>query len=152
MRFDARRLISFTALVTRVFLATFAIGTVLSLSVPAALAGSSPSVAHFSPQGTVKQVRQVKARFSEPMVPLGDPRDTTAPFEIDCPAKGAGRWIDSRNWSYDFEHDLPAAVRCTFNLCAGLKSLAGNTFSDHRAFNFNTGGPSIVDQRPWSGS
>ena len=107
---------------------------------------------HFSPQGTVKQVRQVTARFSEPMVPLGDPRDTTAPFEIDCPAHGAGRWIDSRNWSYDFDHDLPAGVRCTFKLRAGLKSLAGNGFSDLRAFNFDTGGPSIVDQRPWSDS
>ena len=57
------------------------------------------------------------------MVPLGDPRDTTAPFEIDCPARGAGRWIDSRNWSYDFDHDLPAGVRCTFKLRAGLKSI-----------------------------
>ena len=92
------------------------------------------------------------ARFSEPMVPLGDPRDTTAPFEIDCPAKGAGRWIDSRNWSYDFDQDLPAGMRCTFKLRAGLKSLAGNAFSDLRAFNFDTGGPSIVDQRPWSES
>jgi uncharacterized protein YfaS (alpha-2-macroglobulin family) len=117
-----------------------------------AVGGGPPSVVHFSPRGTVKQVRQVTARFSEPMVPLGDPRDTTAPFEIDCPAKGAGRWIDSRNWSYDFEHDLPAGLRCTFRLRAGLKSLAGNAFSDLRVFDFDTGGPSIVDQRPWSGS
>jgi len=109
-------------------------------------------VTRFSPQGTVKQVRQVTARFSEPMVPLGDPRDTTAPFVIDCPAKGAGRWIDSRNWSYDFDHDLPAGVRCTFKLRAGLKSLVGNAFSDLRAFNVDTDGPSIVDQRPWSES
>src|SRR5260370_23845092 len=86
------------------------------------------------------------------MVPLGDPRDTKARYEIDCPAKGAGRWIDSRNWSYDFEHDLPAGLRCTFKLRAGLKSLAGNAFSSLSAFNFVTGGPSIVDQRPWSDS
>lgn len=121
-------------------------------SVPAAVAGESPSVVRFSPKGTVKQVRQVTARFSESMVPLGDPRDTTAPFEIDCPEHGAGRWIDSRNWSYDFDHDLPAGVRCTFKLRVGLKSLAGKSFSDLRAFNFDTGGPSIVDQRPWSES
>ena len=123
-----------------------------AVEISSAVAGESPSVTHFSPQGTVKQVRQVTARFSEPIVPLGDPRDTTAPFEIDCPAKGAGRWIDSRNWSYDFEHDLPAGLRCSFKLRAGLKSLAGNAFSDLRAFNFDTGGPSIVDQRPWSDS
>ena len=103
----------------------------------------------FSPQGTVKQVRQVTARFSEPMVPLGDPRDTTSPFVIDCPAHGAARWIDSRNWSYDFDQDLPAGLRCSFKLRGGLKSLAGKAFTDLRAFNFDTGGPSIVDQRPW---
>jgi alpha-2-macroglobulin len=129
----------------------FTIAAVALFRVPLAVGAGSPSVTHFSPQGTVKQVRQVTARFSEPMVPLGDPRDTTAPFEIDCPAKGAGRWIDSRNWSYDFEHDLPAGLRCSFKLRAGLKSLAGNAFSDLRAFDFDTGGPSIVDQRPWSG-
>jgi alpha-2-macroglobulin len=129
----------------------FTIAAVALFRVPLAVGAGSPSVVHFSPQGTVKQVRQVTARFSEPMVPLGDPRDTTAPFVIDCPAKGAGRWIDSRNWSYDFEHDLPAGLRCSFKLRAGLKSLAGNAFSDLRAFDFDTGGPSIVDQRPWSG-
>jgi len=83
------------------------------------------------------------------MVPLGDPRDTTSPFVIDCPAHGAARWIDSRNWSYDFDQDLSAGLRCSFKLREGLKSLAGKTFTDQRAFNFDTGGPSIVDQRPW---
>ena len=92
------------------------------------------------------------AHFSEPMVPLGDPRDTTAPFEIDCQAHGAARWIDSRNWSYDFDRDLPAGLRCSFKLRAGLKSLAGKAFTDLRVFNFDTGGPSIVDQRPWADS
>jgi alpha-2-macroglobulin len=106
-------------------------------------------VARFSPQGSVKEVRQVTARFSEPMVALGDPRDTLAPFDIVCSAHGAGRWIDSRNWSYDFDHDLPAGMRCTFRLRAGLKTLAGNGFPDRSTFNFDTGGPSIVDQRPW---
>src|SRR3984957_14195117 len=85
-----------------------------------AVGGGSPSVVPFSPQGTVKEVRQVTARFSEPMVPLGDPRDTTSPFEIDCPAKGAGRWINSRNWSYDFDHDLAAGLRCSFKPRPGL--------------------------------
>ncbi len=109
-------------------------------------------MARFSPTGTVTPVRQVTARFSEPMVALGDPRDTTAPFVIDCPAHGAARWIDSRNWSYDFDNDLPAGLRCSFKLRAGLKSLAGKAFADLRAFNFDTGGPSIQDQRPWADS
>ena len=41
-------------------------------------------VEHFWPQGYVKAVRQVTARFSAPMVALGDPR-LDDPFTIDCP-------------------------------------------------------------------
>jgi len=52
----------------------------------AALAGDA-AVNLFSPQGTVKGVRQVTARFSEPMVPFGDPR-IADPFDIVCPDKG----------------------------------------------------------------
>ncbi|HYL60006.1 MAG TPA: MG2 domain-containing protein, partial [Candidatus Acidoferrales bacterium] len=121
----------------------------------ASLAASSrggdvaPTLVRFSPVGTVKQVRQVTARFSEPMVALGDPRDTTAPFLIDCPAHGAARWIDSRSWSFDFDRDLPAGLRCTFTLRPGLKSLVGNAFVPGVANSFNTGGPAIVEQRPW---
>ena len=39
------------------------------------LAGPAPAaeVTRFSPQGTVKQVRQASAAFSEPMVAFGDP-------------------------------------------------------------------------------
>ena len=48
-----------------------------------AAAGQSPEpqVSAFSPQGTVKQVRQAQAHFSVPMVPLGDPR-LTDPFDV----------------------------------------------------------------------
>ncbi len=122
------------------------------LRATASAAAAPPSVTRFSPRGTVKQVRQITARFSEPMVPLGDPRDTSMPFEIDCPAHGAPRWIDSRNWSFDFDHDLPAGMRCNFKLRAGLKALAGNGFSSTPIFSFDTGGPSISETRPWSGT
>jgi hypothetical protein len=65
---------------------------------PAQDAGG-PRVAAFSPQGTVKGVRQVTARFSEPMVPLGDPREARDPFEVSCPEPGTARWADSRHTS-----------------------------------------------------
>ena len=39
-----------------------------------AFAEDGASVEMFSPQGTVKGVRQVSVRFSEQMVPFGDPR------------------------------------------------------------------------------
>ena len=43
----------------------------------------------FGPRGEVKSVRQVTARFSEPMVAFGDPR-LPSPFDIQCAAKGSG--------------------------------------------------------------
>src|SRR5947208_16950819 len=70
----------------------------------------------FSPQGVVKQIRQVRVRFSEAMVPLGDLRAAVEPFEISCPEKGRGRGVDSRNCSYDFELDWPPGVRGTFRV------------------------------------
>src|SRR5713101_4974340 len=112
---------------------------------------ATPSVLNFSPQGSVKQVRQVTARFSEPMVPLGDPRASLLPFEIECDAKGAARWIVSFTWSYDFAQDLQAGVRCRFKLRGGFKTLSGASFATTPTFEFDTGGPSIVEARPWAG-
>ena len=124
----------------------------------AARADSPPATVTFSPQGTIKNVRQVVARFSQPMVPLGDPRVTQSPFQIDCPQQGTARWhgtarwIDSRQWSYDFDHDLPAGVRCTFTLVPGLKTLKGAAVESHPPFVFDTGGPAVIETRPWMGS
>jgi len=114
----------------------------------AAAAPTSPRIAQFSPQGTVQQVRQVTARFSAPMVPFGAPRDVAAPFEIECAEPGTGRWVDSRTWAYDFARDLPGGLRCTFQLRAGVKSLAGKAVTGERRFAFSTGGPTIQSSRP----
>ena len=116
---------------------------------------ASPTVT-FAPQGTVKNVRQAVARFSQPMVPMGDPRVTQSPFQVDCPHgtaqwHGTPRWIDSRQWSYDFDQDLPAGVRCTFTLAPGLKTLKGVAVESHPPFSFDTGGPAVIETRPWMG-
>jgi alpha-2-macroglobulin len=105
----------------------------------------------FSPQGTVKRVRQVRVQFSEPMVPFGDPR-VSDPFNISCTEKGTGRWADPSNWAFDFDQDLPAGVRCEFRIRDELKSLAGNSITGQRVFRFSTGGPSITNSRPYQGS
>lgn len=109
-----------------------------------------PRVEVFSPRGTVKDVRQVAVRFAEPMVALGDPR-RPAPFTVDCPAPGAGRWADARNWVYDFERDLPAGVACRFTLKPGLRTLAGAALAGERDFGFDTGGPAIRASLPEQG-
>jgi len=100
----------------------------------------------------VKKVRQATARFSEPMVPLGDPRGAIAPFEIDCPEPGTARWVDSRTWVYDFSRDLPGGVRCRFQLRSGLTSLAGNAVAGQQTFSFSTGGPAIQSSEPFEGT
>lgn len=107
-------------------------------------------VEFFSPQGTSKNVRQVTARFSEPMTTFGDPRNES-PFDINCPEKGSGRWADVKNWVFDFDHGLPAGVACSFKLRDGLKALAGSAVVGERLFSFSTGGPSIVSSRPGNG-
>ena len=117
-----------------------------------AFAEESARVEIFSPQGTVKGVRQVTVRFSEQMVPFGDPRGLTEPFDIDCPEKGTSRWADGKNWVYDFDKDLPAGIRCEFRMKPGLKSLSGKEMSGQKVFSFSTGGPSIKASIPNEGT
>ncbi|HYP66625.1 MAG TPA: hypothetical protein VEP67_00045, partial [Thiobacillaceae bacterium] len=104
----------------------------------------------FFPQGEVKGIRQVSVRFTDEMVPLGDPR-LPEPFAIDCGAKGGGRWVDGRNWVYDFERDLPAGLRCAFTLKPGIKTLNGAALNA-QSFQFSTGGPAILASDPEEGN
>ena len=112
---------------------------------------SAQTVEFFAPQGEVKGVRQVSARFAAAMVPFGDPREVD-PFDIDCVEKGRGRWADMRNWVYDLDRDLPAGVRCTFTLKSGLTSLDGKPLAAGERFVFSTGGPAILRSLPWEGA
>jgi uncharacterized protein YfaS (alpha-2-macroglobulin family) len=118
----------------------------------AAAAADPPAgtVESFSPTGSHKDVRQVQARFSLPMVAFGDPR-LTDPFDVDCAAAGAGRWADPRNWVYDFEEDLPAGLACRFTLKPGARTLEGGPIAGQRAFRFDTGGPAIRRSFPAAG-
>lgn len=107
-------------------------------------------VENFTPQGQAKAVRQVTARFATPMTAFGDLRGPM-PFEVDCSAPGAGRWVDVRTWSYDFERDLPGASSCRFTLRAGLRDLAGQPLGGQRDFAFGTGGPAVLRAQPREG-
>src|SRR5574342_1020965 len=113
--------------------APVAVLLLLALVVPSP-AGAA-AITSFAPQGTVKRIRQVSARFSDPMVPLGDPR-AADPFDVACPEPGSGRWVDSREWVYDFARDLPAGLRCTFRLRAGLLTLGGAPVTGRQDFAF----------------
>jgi uncharacterized protein YfaS (alpha-2-macroglobulin family) len=106
----------------------------------------------FSPQGTAAQVRQVTARFSDPMVPFGDLRDVAPPFAIACAEPGTARWVDSRTWAYDFTRDLPAGIRCTFTARRDLQALDGTALGGRQEFSFSTGGPAIASSLPGEGT
>ena len=112
---------------------------------------AAPRVESFNPSGSVKDVRQVQVRFSEPMVAFGDPR-VPAPFDIDCPAAGTSHWIDTRNWALEFDADLPGGVRCRFTLKPGVQTVSGAALSGPWQFEFDTGGPAILVSEPGEGS
>jgi hypothetical protein len=86
------------------------------------------------------------------MVPFGDPRAARSPFDVACAEKGRARWIDSRNWSYDFARDLPAGIRCRFRLRADARTLSGQPLGGERDFELSTGGPAILRSVPYEGS
>jgi hypothetical protein len=138
-----------------IFVATLGVGIVNSVSATGSLpddpvAAVPVVVEFFSPEGYVKQVRQVTARFSAPMVKLGDPL-LADPFRVDCAASGQGRWADGRNWVYDFDSDLDAGLSCRFHLVPNLKAVSGTRVSGRSVFRFNTGGPAIRASLPADG-
>jgi uncharacterized protein YfaS (alpha-2-macroglobulin family) len=124
-----------------------------ALLLPLAARATPPAarVTRFSPQDVAKQVQQVAATFSEPMVAFGDPGRSLAPFRIDCPAQGSARWVDERSWVYDFAAPLPGGVRCRFDLVPGLETLAGGKVAGGPGFAFSTGGPAVLETNPWMG-
>ncbi len=122
----------------------------LAANLPAP-AAQSPGVELFSPQGTVKGVRQVSVRFTDQMIPFGDPRGQADPFDIACPGKGSSRWADGHSWIYDFNADLPAGLFCEFKMKPGLKTLAGGELTGQKVFSFSTGGPAILISKPYEG-
>lgn len=121
------------------------------VTVVGAARAESAEVRSFSPLGTVRDIRQVRATFSEAMVPVGQPEAPT-PFDIECPEHGKGRWIDPQNWIYDFDRDLPRGVNCTFRLRPSVRTLQGASLSGGGGFEFRTGEPALADMNPYEGS
>ena len=117
----------------------------------AGVAVQAATVERFSPQGEVRAVRQVAVRFSEDVVRFGDPK-APAPFAIECAEAGQGRWLDARNWVFDFGRDLGPGLRCAFRLKPDLRALAGGAVSGRSEFGFSTGGPAVLSTQPYQGA
>ncbi len=88
-------------------------------------------------------------RFSEPMVPLGDPR-ATPPIEMTCPVGGAGRWVDPQTFVHEFQSPLPGGITCKAELRANLASARGVAVTGTSSFAIDTGGPSARAVLPGS--
>ncbi|EKQ81828.1 MG2 domain-containing protein [Leptospira kirschneri] len=106
----------------------------------------------FSPTGEVKKPSQIRARFSESMIPLGNPKFSLFPFEIRCPLQGAQRWVDDKNWVLEFPELLPGGIECTFET-KKVKSVSGNFLNEGEKFSFHTGGPELEENHtfPYEG-
>lgn len=91
-------------------------------------------VKNVTPQGYTKTVDQVRIEFSQPMVRFGDIK-LDFPADSSCFKNGQGRWIDTKNWVFDFDNSLPGGASCSIQVM-------GNTYS------FNTGGPHISEVFP----
>ena len=114
-----------------------------------------------TPQGEVAQVRQVVVKFSQAVVPFGDPR-LPDPMTIACqgPAPaGSGRWANDRVWLYDFREPLGPGISCTAAVrsdwkpatAASAPASAMAALTGLTRFAFSTGGPAVVSVQPGEG-
>ena len=112
----------------------------IALAPLSAAGDNTPRVTLATPGADAAGIRRFTLRFSQPMVPLGDPR-AAAPAAVACPIGGAGRWADQSTYVYDFATPVPGGTTCTFELAAGLKSSAGYAVDGQRRFTVEGGGP-----------
>jgi alpha-2-macroglobulin len=115
-------------------------------------------ITSLSPQGEVAQVRQLVVKFDEAAVNFGDPK-AAAPLTISCndvsASQGSGRWVNEREWAFDFTRDLPPGLRCDVKLASALQSVKGiklSGASSNSGYQFNTGGPFVSNILPSYGA
>ncbi|XAH26181.1 MG2 domain-containing protein [Xylophilus sp. GW821-FHT01B05] len=115
------------------------------------LAAQALQISAFSPQGEVARIRQAVAKFDGPAIRFGDPA-APAPLSVECSdkeaGKGTGRWTSEREWVWDFAADLPPGVRCSASINKGFVSASGQPLAMANSYQFNSGGPFVVNVRP----
>lgn len=110
-------------------------------------------IVQLTPQGEAFPVRQVMARFDQDAVRLGDAR-APAPLQVRCnpAAAGDGRWLNAREWIFQFHQDLPGGTRCTVRPAPDFVSAQGEHLEAGPHYSFDTGGPALVTAKPSSAS
>lgn len=133
------------ALLVRIALVITAFGPMAASGV------DTPSVIMASAGEGDGAIERFTMRFSDPMVPLGDPR-ADAPADVTCPIAGQGRWIDQQTFVHEFARPLPGGISCTLTLKDGFKTLSGQNVGGQRTFVIDTGGPSVRAMLPTQGN
>ena len=110
----------------------------LALAPIAAFGDNSPRVVLAQPGVGGGAIERFTVRFSQPMIPLGDPR-AAAPLTTPC--AGTGRWVDGQTWVFDFAAPLAGGTQCKFDLRPGVKSVAGYAVPGEASFTVDAGGP-----------
>ena len=127
------------------------IGLIAGLAAARAPAPPPLEITRFAPaDADARGAQQVVIRFSAPMIEFGDPR-AAAPARVDCGARGSGRWLDERTWSYDFDAALPSGLQCRVTVAKGVKALDGRALPAAREFRIASGGPAILRSAPAAG-
>ncbi len=125
--------------------------TITALLAAAAVHAQALQITSVSPQGEISRVRQVVAKFDDSAVTFGDPK-APAPLSLACndaqATKGTGRWLNDRQWVFDFENDLPPGVRCSLQVVPTFQSPKSQAITGKASYAFNTGGPFIQTLRP----
>ncbi len=119
----------------------------LALAPIAAWGDASPQVVLATPGMGDGAIERFTIRFSQPMVPLGDPR-AAAPVKVTCDIGGEGRWVDQQTFVHEFASPLPGGTTCAIDLAEKLKSLSGYEVTGSRSFKVDAGGPTVKGMLP----
>lgn len=110
----------------------------LAIAPMAAFGDNSPRIVFAQPGIGNGAIERFTVRFSQAMVPLGDPR-SPAPLTTGC--AGQGRWVDQQTWAFEFATPLAGGAQCKFDQAAKLRSVAGYDLAGSASFTVDAGGP-----------
>ena len=125
---------------------------VLLVSSPSLNSQKVSTIENFSPEGEVKDIKEVVIRFTDSMVPMGSPNVFMDLFQITCPTTGKFSWIDDKTLTYQFSKALESGVMCEFALKDSAKTLSGLQMGGKKIYSFTTGGPYILQSEPSDGA
>ena len=109
-----------------------------TLAPVAAFGDNAPRITFAQPGIGGGAIERFTVRFSDAMVPLGDPR-SAAPLTTPC--AGQGRWVDPQTWVFEFATPLAGGTQCAFKAVDGVKSVAGYALAGTSTFTVDAGGP-----------